>query len=124
MAEGTAETVIGSTIVIDGELKSGEDISIQGTVKGRIQTTADLFIEEGGQVQAEVETRSIEIKGSVTGNVTASDKYELKEGARVEGDVHAPRVLLADGARFKGNIDMEEGGAPAERPAPVKGGKR
>jgi cytoskeletal protein CcmA (bactofilin family) len=115
-----ADTIIGATIVIDGELKSGEDISIRGTVKGKIQTTADLFIEEGGQVQAEVETRSIEIKGAVTGNVTASDKYELKDSARVEGDVHAPRVLLADGARFKGNIDMEEGRAPdraAAKPA-------
>lgn len=121
-----AETIIGATIVIDGELKSGEDISIRGTVKGKIQTTADLFIEEGGQVQAEVETRSIEIKGAVTGNVTAADRYELKEGGRVEGDVRAPRVLIADGATFKGNIDMEEGarGAPSEsRPAP-KPGKR
>jgi cytoskeletal protein CcmA (bactofilin family) len=119
-----ADTVIGSTIVIDGELKSGEDISIRGTVKGRIQTTADLFIEEGGQVQAEVETRSIEIKGTVTGNVTAADKYELKEGGRVEGDVRAPRVLVADGARFKGNIDMEEGAKSPEAKGATKGGKR
>jgi cytoskeletal protein CcmA (bactofilin family) len=120
-----AETIIGSTIVIDGELKSGEDISIRGTVKGKITTTADLFIEDGGQVQAEVETRSIEIKGSVNGNVTASDKYELKESGRVEGDVRAPRVLVADGARFKGNIDMEEGArAPDSSKAPARPAKR
>jgi cytoskeletal protein CcmA (bactofilin family) len=118
-----AETVIGSTIVIDGELKSGEDISIRGTVKGKIQTTADLFIEEGGQVEAEVQTHSIEIQGSLTGNVNATDKYELKDGGRVEGDIRAPRVIVADGARFKGNIDMEEGARGESRPA-AKPGKR
>jgi cytoskeletal protein CcmA (bactofilin family) len=121
-----AETIIGSTIVIDGELKSGEDISIRGTVKGKIATTADLFIEEGGQVQAEVETRSIEIKGSVQGNVVATDRYELKQNGRVEGDVRAPRVLVADGARFKGNIDMEEGARAPDsgKGAPPRPGKR
>ena len=115
-----AETVIGATIVIDGEMKSSEDVSIQGTIKGKIQTTADLYVEAGGQVQAEVETQSIEIEGTVVGNVHASDRYELKKQGRVEGDVHAPRVVIADGARFKGSIDMEEGPA---RPAP-KPGKR
>jgi cytoskeletal protein CcmA (bactofilin family) len=119
-----AETVIGATIVIDGELKSGEDISIRGTVKGKITTTADLFVEEGGQVQAEVETKSIEIEGTVTGNVTASDKYELKEGGRVEGDIRAPRIVVADGARFKGNIDMEEGAARAPSEPKAKPAKR
>src|SRR5262249_15385051 len=113
-----AETTIGSTIVIDGELKSGEDISTRGTLKGEIHTTADLYIEQGGQVLAEVETRSIEIEGTVTGNVTASDKYELKDSAHVEGDVRAPRVLVADGAKFKGSIDMEEGAR-----GPSDGGK-
>jgi len=115
-----ADTIIGSTIVIDGELKSGEDISIKGTVKGKITTTADLYIEEGGQVEAEVETRSIEVEGSVTGNVSASDKYELKKGGRVEGDIRAPRVLISDGARFKGHIDMAEGGGGEAPRAPAK----
>jgi cytoskeletal protein CcmA (bactofilin family) len=112
------DTVIGATIVIDGELKSGEDISVRGTVKGKIQTTADLFVEQGGQVQAEVHTRSIEIQGTVIGDVTATDRYEVKDGGRVEGDVRAPRVVVADGAKFKGNVDMEEGRSrpPAEAP--------
>jgi cytoskeletal protein CcmA (bactofilin family) len=121
-----AETIIGSTIVIDGELKSGEDISILGTVKGKIQTTADLFVEAGGQVEAEVETKSIEIEGTVSGNVRASDRYEVKKSGRVEGDVRAPRLVIADGAKFKGSIDMEEGVARApENPKPSgKPGKR
>jgi cytoskeletal protein CcmA (bactofilin family) len=110
-----AETVIGTTIVIDGEMRSSEDVSIQGTIKGKIHTTADLYVEAGGQVHAEVETQSIEIEGTVVGNVHASDRYELKKQGRVEGDVHAPRVVIADGARFKGSIDMEE--EPSRAPA-------
>jgi cytoskeletal protein CcmA (bactofilin family) len=115
-----AETVIGATIVIDGELKSSEDISIEGTVKGKIHTTADLFVESGGRLEAEVVTQSIEIQGSVIGNVRASDKYELKKEGRVEGDVRAPRVVIADGAKFKGSIEMEEGGARPQVESPAK----
>src|SRR2546430_1374044 len=103
-----AETIIGSTIVIDGELQSEEDISVKGTVKGKVKTSADLYIEEGGKIEADVETRSIEIEGAVVGNVHASDKYELKPGGHVTGDVFAPRVVIADGSVFKGSIDMGE----------------
>lgn len=106
------QTVIGSTIVIDGELRSNEDISIQGTIKGKVETTADLFVEASGTIDAEVNTRSIEIHGTIVGNVRASDKYELMREGRVTGDVSAPRVVIADGAKFKGHIDMAETGAP------------
>lgn len=106
------QTVIGSTIVIDGELRSNEDISIQGTIKGKIETNADLFVEASGTIEAEVNTRSIEVHGTVVGNVRATDKYELMREGRVTGDVQAPRVVIADGAKFKGHIDMAENGAP------------
>ena len=109
------ETVIGPTIVIDGELKSKEDISVEGTVKGRIETEADLFVEASGKIEADVETRSISIQGTVLGNVHATDKYELQKDGRVVGDVRAPRVVIADGSRFKGQIDMDEGGGPIEK---------
>ncbi len=116
-----AETVIGRTIVIDGEVKSSEDISVQGTIKGKVTTTADLYIEESGTVEAEVQTHSIEIHGKVVGNVTATDKYELMKDGQVTGDVTAPRIVIADGSTFKGHIDMAEPGqksAPIEKVAP------
>lgn len=113
------ETIIGRTIVIDGEIKSSEDISVQGTVKGRIESTADLFIEATGKVEAEVNTRSIDVRGTVVGNVRATDKYELMRDGRVTGDVNAPRIIIADGSHFKGSIDMAEGsGARPEAPTP------
>jgi cytoskeletal protein CcmA (bactofilin family) len=119
-----AQTVIGSTIVIDGEVRSSEDISIQGTVKGRIETKADLFVEASGTIEAEVNTHSIEIHGTVVGNVRASDKYELMREGRVTGDIAAPRVVIADGAKFKGHIDMVETNAPPRLDEGIKpGGK-
>jgi cytoskeletal protein CcmA (bactofilin family) len=120
------QTVIGSTIVIDGELRSNEDISIQGTIKGKIETNADLYVEASGTLEAEVNTRSIEVHGTVVGNVRATDKYELMREGRVTGDVQAPRVVIADGAKFKGHIDMAENGAPRleEGPKTSKPAKR
>ncbi len=113
-----AETIIGPTIVIDGEVKSSEDISVRGVVRGKLKTTADVFVEESGTVEAEVETRSIEVRGSVIGNVQATERYQVMKDARVLGDVEAPRVVIADGARFKGHIEMpDHKGADEAKPA-------
>ncbi|MEK7704537.1 MAG: polymer-forming cytoskeletal protein [Myxococcota bacterium] len=120
MAEEKATTTIGSTIVINGEFKSAEDVSVQGTVKGRIETSADLFVEEGGTVEAEISTRNIDIRGTVVGNVTAAERFEMHAGGSVTGDIRAPRVVLADGAKYKGNIDMDAAGAVRREPTAVK----
>ena len=102
-----ANTIIGSSIVIDGEITGDEDLLIQGTVKGKIQLRESLFIEESGVVEADVETQNVDISGRITGNVTATDKVELKSECRMVGDIKAPRILIADGASFKGNVDMD-----------------
>jgi len=102
-----ANTVIGSSIVIDGEITGDEDLVIQGTVKGKIQLKQSLFVEGTGAVEADIQTQNVEVAGQVTGNITATDKVELKANCRVVGDVKAPRILIADGASFKGNVDME-----------------
>jgi cytoskeletal protein CcmA (bactofilin family) len=102
-----ANTVIGSSIVIDGEISGDEDLVIQGTVKGRISLKESLMVEGSGVVEADIETQNVEIGGRVTGNITASDKVELKSDCRVVGDIKAPRILIADGASFKGNVDMD-----------------
>jgi len=102
-----ANTIIGSTIVVDGEITGDEDLIIQGTVKGRIGLKESLIVEASGVVEADIETQNIEVAGQVTGNITASDKVELKSDCRVVGDIKSPRILIADGAAFKGNVDMD-----------------
>ncbi|HUT77248.1 MAG TPA: polymer-forming cytoskeletal protein [Polyangia bacterium] len=100
------QTIIGSSITINGEFLSAEDVSVRGTIRGKIETTADLFVEDGGMIEAEVITRNIDVRGVVVGNVTASDRFEIHPGGSVTGDVRAPRVVLADGGKYKGNIEM------------------
>ncbi len=127
MAESKdTNTVIGSTIEISGEFKSQEDIAVHGKIRGRIETTADLFVEQGGAVEAEIATRNVDVRGDITGNVTASDRFEIHPGGSVTGDVRAPRIVLADGGKYKGNIDMDVSGhAPsAEARAMAQRAKR
>ena len=102
-----ANTIIGSSITIDGEISGDEDLVIQGTVKGKISLKESLFVEASGVVEADIEVQNVEITGKVTGNIAATDKVELKADCRVVGDVRAPRILIADGASFKGNVDMD-----------------
>src|SRR3990172_5608879 len=102
-----AHTVIGSSIVIDGEISGDEDLVIQGTVKGRISLRESLFVESSGVIEADIETANVEVSGQVTGNIVATDKVELKADCKVVGDIRAPRILIADGALFKGNVDMD-----------------
>ena len=99
--------VIGSSIVIDGEITGDEDLIIQGTVKGKITLKENLYVESTGEVEADIETRNVEVSGSVVGNIHASEKVELKSDGRMTGDIKAPRILIADGATFKGNVDMD-----------------
>lgn len=102
-----ANTIIGKSIVIDGEISGDEDLIIRGTVKGRIILRENLFVEETGVVEADIETQNVAVSGQVTGNVQAAEKVEISAGGRMVGDLKAPRILIADGAAFKGNVDMD-----------------
>ncbi len=106
-ARAEPQTVIGSSIVVDGEISGGEDLLVLGTVKGKIAVKQTLVVESSGVIEAEVETGTLEVAGQVTGNVAASERVELKANCKMLGDIHAPRILIADGAVFKGSVDMD-----------------
>jgi cytoskeletal protein CcmA (bactofilin family) len=102
-----ANTIIGSGITVDGEISGEEDLVIQGTVKGRILVKDSISVEPSGIVEADVETQNVEISGRLIGNINAAEKVELKTDCRVVGDIRAPRVIIVEGANFKGNVDMD-----------------
>lgn len=102
-----AETIIGANITIEGEITGTDAVTIQGSVRGRVQVKDTVTVSQGARVEADIESQSVEVAGTVQGNVSAVDKIEIKSGGRVIGDVKAPRVLIADGASFKGNINMQ-----------------
>jgi cytoskeletal protein CcmA (bactofilin family) len=100
-------TVISNGIVIDGEVSGEEPLTILGTVKGKISTTQNLAVEPGATVEADIETTSLSVGGRVTGNVVARERVEVRANGKMIGDIKAPRIVIADGAAFKGNVDMD-----------------
>jgi cytoskeletal protein CcmA (bactofilin family) len=103
----SAKTILGPTIEIEGEIEGDEDLVIQGIVRGKIVSQRDLTVDSSGHVEAAVSTQNLAIAGRVTGNVDASQRVEVREAGKMVGDIKAPRVVLADGAKFKGNIQMD-----------------
>ncbi len=102
-----ANTVIGSSIVIDGEISGEESLTVLGTIKGKIAVAQGLIVENGATVEANIESQSLSISGKVTGNVTARERVEVRADGKMVGDIKAPRIVIADGASFKGNVDMD-----------------
>lgn len=111
---------IGKSVIIRGELSSGEDLTIEGQVEGKIELQDHvLTVGSNGRIKAQIVAKAVVVLGQVTGNVTATDKVDVRESGSVEGDITAPRVAIADGAHFRGSIDMQRKGAAAapSRPA-------
>ena len=101
-----SSTVIGPSILIDGEISGEEHLVVRGTVKGRIHVRDTLVVEDGGIVEASVDAASFTVNGTVRGDMSAAERAELRPSSNVVGDIRAPRILIADGASFKGTVDM------------------
>jgi cytoskeletal protein CcmA (bactofilin family) len=103
---------IGKSVVIKGELNGSEDLTIEGQVEGKIELRQNILtIGPNGRIKAQVFAKSVIILGEVTGNVTASEKVDIRDNGSVDGDIASPRVAIAEGAHFRGSIDMQKGAA-------------
>jgi len=106
---------IGQSVEIKGTLTGNEDLTIEGMVDGKILVKDhSLTIGANGRITAEVHAKNVVVVGHVVGNITADDKVEVAPSGSVQGDVRAPRVSIADGAKFKGTIDMDRKTAPGQ----------
>jgi len=102
---------IGKSVVIKGELNGSEDLTIEGHVEGTIQLKDNvLTIGPNGKIKAQIFAKSVIVLGEVSGNVTASDKVDIRDNGSVDGDLIAPRVAIAEGAHFRGSVDMQRRG--------------
>jgi cytoskeletal protein CcmA (bactofilin family) len=113
---------IGKSVVIKGELNGSEDLTIEGHVEGTIQLREHvLTIGPNGRIKAQVFAKSVVVLGEVTGNVTATEKVDIRDAGSVDGDIISPRVAIAEGAHFRGSVDMQRKGGPqpATKPAAV-----
>jgi cytoskeletal protein CcmA (bactofilin family) len=98
--------VIGPKTVVKGELTGDEDVLVEGTVDGQIKISRDLRVGTGGVVKATVEAQSVVVSGEFVGDCRASHRVEIQATGRLTGNISAPRVVIAEGATFKGNSDM------------------
>jgi len=110
---------IGKSVVIKGELNGREDLTIEGHVEGTIQLRDHvLTIGPNGRIKAQVFAKSVIVLGEVTGNVTASDKVDIRDNGSVDGDIISPRVAIAEGAHFRGSVDMQRKATAQPQPQP------
>jgi len=113
---------IGKSVVIKGELSGSEDLYVDGEVEGSIDLKEhSLTIGPHGRVRANVSAREIVVHGKVEGNLSGSDRVELKRSAVQVGDIATQRIVIEDGAYFKGAIDIRKNDKPQQKPVePVK----
>jgi cytoskeletal protein CcmA (bactofilin family) len=106
-AAGSPHTILGRTVVVQGQVSSGEDLMIEGQFEGTIHLDDHcLTVGTEGHVKAEIRARQVVILGSVTGNLAAREKIEIRRTGHVVGDLVAATVAIEEGAYFKGSIDI------------------
>ena len=98
--------MIGAKTRIKGEITGDENVQIEGYVEGSIKISRDLRIGAGGSVKATVRAQSVVISGELLGDCTATQRVQIEASGRMSGNIRAPRVVIVEGATFRGNSDM------------------
>ncbi len=100
------KTVIARPTRIEGRVLGSGEILVEGMIKGTIDSDGKVRVSEQGRVEADVHARLVAVAGTITGNITADDRIILEPTAQVDGNITAPRILIEDGATFKGQVNM------------------
>lgn len=98
--------VLGANTTIKGEILGDEDVVIEGTVEGSIRIGRELRIGQGGKVKATVSAQSVVVSGEMQGDCEAHSRVEIQATGRLIGNIRAPKIVIAEGAVFRGNSDM------------------
>ncbi|MDH3255823.1 MAG: polymer-forming cytoskeletal protein [Acidobacteriota bacterium] len=114
-AAGT--TVVAAGTTVNGEVSGSASLVVEGVVEGRLHLDNDVAVGKEGLVTGEIDAKSVRVGGRVKGNIRGLEMIEILANGSVEGDVRSPRVVIADGAFFKGKVEM--GGLDKSTP-PVK----
>ena len=115
---GAADRV-GASLRIKGEISANEDLLVEGTVEGPIHLADHkLTVGLGAKLTSDVVAREIIVQGSVKGNLRASERIEIMKNGTVIGDLTTARILIEDGARFRGSIEIDRKGSPAASDKP------
>jgi cytoskeletal protein CcmA (bactofilin family) len=121
--ESRGPAIIGKSVMIKGQIFSREDLTIDGEIDGSVELHEHrLTVGPNGKLQAGVKAREVVVLGTIHGNVEASDKIDIRKDAKLVGDIKTARIVIEDGAYFKGSIDIArpEVSKPAAAPAQPK----
>jgi len=105
-ATATTTCVIGAKTQFKGEITGAETVLVEGLVEGTIRITGDLRVGRGGTVKATVSAQSVVVAGELVGDCHAAHRVEIETSGRLTGNIRAPRVVIVEGATFRGNSDM------------------
>jgi cytoskeletal protein CcmA (bactofilin family) len=101
---GTA--FIGPNLTFEGTLTGSEYVLVEGTIRGKIDLSSDVRLGPKARIEATVHARNVTVEGKVKGDISASERIELVASAEVEGNLKAPKIVVAEGAKFRGSVDM------------------
>lgn len=102
-----AETVMGAGLTIAGSVASKGDVQLNGRVTGSVEVDGALEVGPEGAILSDVRAGRVSVAGAVEGNIEGRERVDLLGGARLLGNVKAPRLTIADGATFRGQVEME-----------------
>ena len=109
-AAGSQACVIGAKTTFKGEISGDEDVLVEGSVEGEIRITRDLRVGSAGVVKATVSAQSLIVSGEIVGDCEALTRVEIQSTGRITGNIRAPKIVIAEGAMFRGNSDMSSRG--------------
>jgi len=104
-----ADTVIGARTRIEGTVSGADRLIVHGEVAGNVAMDGAVVVESDGRVRAEVQADEVSVLGSVDGYLVGRKKVEILPDGRLVGDVRTARILISDGAVFRGRVDMDIG---------------
>ncbi len=104
-AAGSA-CVIGAKTTVKGEITGDEDVLVEGAVEGQVRISRDLRVAASGSDRANIEANSVIESGEVLGDCTAAVRVDIQATGRLTGNIRAPKIVIAEGAVFRGNSDM------------------
>jgi cytoskeletal protein CcmA (bactofilin family) len=105
-SRSSSPCTIGAKTIIKGEVLGEEDVLVEGTVEGQIRIGRDLRIGPGGVVRATVEAQAVVVSGELIGDCSAHTRIEIQATGKLTGNIKAPKIVVAEGAMFRGNSDM------------------
>jgi cytoskeletal protein CcmA (bactofilin family) len=112
-------TFISQNVTVEGTMTGSEPVFIEGSVKGKIDLGGDLRVGTKARITATVHAKNVSVEGRVDGDISADDRVELVATATVDGNIKAPKIIVAEGAKFRGSVDMGSA-KPKEHPEAAK----